>query len=532
MDAKVVGQNIMRLRKSRKMTQKDLANQLNVIDKTISRWECGYGFPEVSLIPKIAEVLGVGVSDILGEGEIKIEDKPKPKKKNHVLVLSLSIGLTVLLATATGFIIGANLTPKLDYPCWELLKKDDAKDEFITAFGQEEVVSLSLYDNKTFLAHETWKESSLGSLMNCQVKGRYEIEGDKIYFKADKQIDPLETDKLHTCNKLGLEHFVANVNLDGEKIFSIVFNANEKNSETSLFGRWTKFANYFSKKESEITFEKVNDSSLNESQLARMPSFVIEEMKIAFPMKLEASLNKNNFVVGDRLSQSDYNVSLLYGNGEKDEVTSIVKAGGKYDLLLPSDDVITFQYEEEEITKSTSLPVNVTYLDSWKIPSLKRSKVTYFTHFITQATVSFATLELYEDGNYLYVESYGLDKSYTNGVSYGTYKRISCGIEFVSVATVTNNEDYRRLLTSKQSSLSKYTSTYVDERKGLLFHSSPFNRNIFGFYAGNAIIKDTSFVPLDASLDINEGDVYFEKLEEGALSPRAISVLNEYYIQI
>ncbi|MBO4541472.1 MAG: helix-turn-helix transcriptional regulator, partial [Bacilli bacterium] len=40
MEPKVVGSNIHKLRKERGLSQKELAEKLNVIDKTISRWEC------------------------------------------------------------------------------------------------------------------------------------------------------------------------------------------------------------------------------------------------------------------------------------------------------------------------------------------------------------------------------------------------------------------------------------------------------------------------------------------------------------
>lgn len=58
-DAKAVGKRIAELRKRRNMTQRELASELNVIDKTISRWECGYGLPDLTIIPELAAILGV-----------------------------------------------------------------------------------------------------------------------------------------------------------------------------------------------------------------------------------------------------------------------------------------------------------------------------------------------------------------------------------------------------------------------------------------------------------------------------------------
>ena len=66
MDANVVGSTIARLRKSLSMTQAQLANELNVSAKTISKWENGLGFPEVLQFPKLAKLFGVTVDYFIG----------------------------------------------------------------------------------------------------------------------------------------------------------------------------------------------------------------------------------------------------------------------------------------------------------------------------------------------------------------------------------------------------------------------------------------------------------------------------------
>lgn len=68
MERKTIGSFIAILRKANGLTQKDLAEKLNVSDKTISRWERDEGAPDLSLIPVIAEIFGV-TSDELLRGE-------------------------------------------------------------------------------------------------------------------------------------------------------------------------------------------------------------------------------------------------------------------------------------------------------------------------------------------------------------------------------------------------------------------------------------------------------------------------------
>lgn len=65
MDIEKSGKFIAICRKKRGLTQKELAEKLGVTDKAVSRWETGKGFPDVSLLIPLAEVLDVSVSDIL-----------------------------------------------------------------------------------------------------------------------------------------------------------------------------------------------------------------------------------------------------------------------------------------------------------------------------------------------------------------------------------------------------------------------------------------------------------------------------------
>lgn len=70
MDTKTVGATIAALRKKNNLTQADLAEKLHISDKTVSRWENGFGYPEVTQFPALAEVFGVTV-DFLMTGERK-----------------------------------------------------------------------------------------------------------------------------------------------------------------------------------------------------------------------------------------------------------------------------------------------------------------------------------------------------------------------------------------------------------------------------------------------------------------------------
>lgn len=61
----ITGKIIKELREKRKLTQLELATRLNVSDKTISKWETGKGYPDISLIEPLSKALGVSVIELM-----------------------------------------------------------------------------------------------------------------------------------------------------------------------------------------------------------------------------------------------------------------------------------------------------------------------------------------------------------------------------------------------------------------------------------------------------------------------------------
>ena len=64
MNQYITGTMIKKLREERKMTQSQLAEKLCVSDKTISKWETGRGYPDISLIEQLASALGISVTEL------------------------------------------------------------------------------------------------------------------------------------------------------------------------------------------------------------------------------------------------------------------------------------------------------------------------------------------------------------------------------------------------------------------------------------------------------------------------------------
>ena len=65
MNQYVTGAVIKELREKNNLTQAELAEQLHVSDKTISKWETGKGYPDVSLLEPIAKVFGISITELI-----------------------------------------------------------------------------------------------------------------------------------------------------------------------------------------------------------------------------------------------------------------------------------------------------------------------------------------------------------------------------------------------------------------------------------------------------------------------------------
>ena len=117
MDQVRSGRFIAEERKKKGYTQKQLAEKLNISDKTISKWECGNGFPEVSLLLPLCEELGITVNDLLSGELVSGEDYQKKAEDNMVemikereankrqFVLTLTLGGVSLVSFITLLIV-------------------------------------------------------------------------------------------------------------------------------------------------------------------------------------------------------------------------------------------------------------------------------------------------------------------------------------------------------------------------------------------------------------------------------------------
>lgn len=84
MEAKQFGQFIAGIRKEKKMTQAELAQQIHVTDKAVSRWERGLGFPDIQTLEPLAQALGITVLELMRSEKKETEEQDQqPEERRY-----------------------------------------------------------------------------------------------------------------------------------------------------------------------------------------------------------------------------------------------------------------------------------------------------------------------------------------------------------------------------------------------------------------------------------------------------------------
>ncbi len=111
MDNIKIGKLIYKLRKEKNLTQLQLADQMNISDKAISKWERGLGCPEVSLLPELSKILDVDLEKLLS-GELNANEISQGNMKNMRFYICPHCGNTITaLADANISCCGKKLSP-------------------------------------------------------------------------------------------------------------------------------------------------------------------------------------------------------------------------------------------------------------------------------------------------------------------------------------------------------------------------------------------------------------------------------------
>lgn len=90
MDLISIGKFISEQRKLKGYSQVELANKLNISNKTISKWERGNGFPDVSLLLPLCEELDISVNELLSAKKLQESEYHERAEENLIQVIGKS----------------------------------------------------------------------------------------------------------------------------------------------------------------------------------------------------------------------------------------------------------------------------------------------------------------------------------------------------------------------------------------------------------------------------------------------------------
>ncbi len=117
-----IGRFIAATRKMQNLTQKQLAERLSISDKTVSKWECGKGLPEVSLMLPLCGLLHITVNDLLSGELVSEVDYRKKAEENMMslikeneenkrrMALSVICGVITIIAVCALIVIASYIT--------------------------------------------------------------------------------------------------------------------------------------------------------------------------------------------------------------------------------------------------------------------------------------------------------------------------------------------------------------------------------------------------------------------------------------
>lgn len=137
MDSKKIGQLIYNIRIEKGWTQKQLADEVCISDKTVSKWERGAGCPDISLLSRLCELLGIELEALISGKIIKNEETGGNMKNTQFYICPQCGNIMTAVSNAQVSCCGKKL---------QSLNANKACDE--------EKLSVEVIDNEYFISSD------------------------------------------------------------------------------------------------------------------------------------------------------------------------------------------------------------------------------------------------------------------------------------------------------------------------------------------------------------------------------------------
>lgn len=89
MDQEKIGRFIQEKRKEKKLTQSDLAEKLNITDRSVSKWENGICLPDAGTMPELCKILNISINDLFSGEIVDMKNNEKKLEENLLEMVKL-----------------------------------------------------------------------------------------------------------------------------------------------------------------------------------------------------------------------------------------------------------------------------------------------------------------------------------------------------------------------------------------------------------------------------------------------------------
>ena len=186
MNQYVTGAVIKSLREQKKITQLQLAEKLGVSDKTISKWETGKGYPDITLLEPIADAFSVSVTELISGNTVTNSNVSSNMMRSHFFVCPVCGNIIHSMGEAVIQCHGVQLHPQEAEPTDEEHKifVERVEDEYYVRIEHE--MSKSHYIS--FIAAVSKDRMQMVKLYpEGNAEARFKINGvEKIYFYCNR----------------------------------------------------------------------------------------------------------------------------------------------------------------------------------------------------------------------------------------------------------------------------------------------------------------------------------------------------------
>ena len=201
MNTEKIGKLISKLRKEKNLTQKQLGDILGVSPKTISKWECGSGLPDTSIIKKIAKELNITTDELL-EGNKKSIYNDKHKKHYPVVIIILTVISLIIIIFVYGINNNNTLNENNEKAMCRVIKTYDidninrSNDEYYTYITIREFQVEGTYTVKIPIIETNKLQENNGYVFTFNIDKEYAFSTTDNLFEHGQIINVEHTDKI------------------------------------------------------------------------------------------------------------------------------------------------------------------------------------------------------------------------------------------------------------------------------------------------------------------------------------------------